>query len=124
MFTGILVQYVHYMCPLGECFFFCFFEVRMWCEARWGPVSIFFALFVDGIVKAIEQSGHGCRVRFMPVSIFLYADDIVLLSPSVTALHDMIFICERELKWLDMALNPKSLSASALDLVMINHAMH
>jgi hypothetical protein len=43
----------------------------------------------------------------MPVCIFLYADDIVLLSPSVSALQEMIFICECELKWLDMALNPR-----------------
>jgi len=42
-----------------------------------------------------------------PCLHFLYADDIILISPSVESLQQMILICERELAWLDMALNAK-----------------
>ena len=41
------------------------------------------------------------------VCIFLHADDIVLLTPSVDALQQMIHICEFELVLLEMALNLK-----------------
>ena len=37
--------------------------------------------------------------------IILYADDILLLAPSVCELDNLFKICERELKLLDMTLN-------------------
>ena len=39
------------------------------------------------------------------MSILLYADDIVLLSPSVTGLQELLQICESELNALDMKIN-------------------
>ncbi len=82
--------------------------IKLECGVRQGGVlsPYLFAVFIDGIVRTMERSGLGCHVNFVPVCIFLYADDIILLSPSVSALQQMIFICERELIWLDMALNP------------------
>ena len=41
------------------------------------------------------------------VSIFVYADDILLVAPSVTCLQELVFICEQELIDLDMQLNSK-----------------
>ena len=40
-------------------------------------------------------------------AIFLYADDIILLAPSVQALQSLVNICNSELSFLDMAINPK-----------------
>ena len=37
----------------------------------------------------------------------VYADDILLISPSVVNLENLIHLCERELNWLDMAINYK-----------------
>jgi len=37
--------------------------------------------------------------------LLMYADDIVLLAPSISALQDLLHICEVELAWLDMSLN-------------------
>jgi hypothetical protein len=37
--------------------------------------------------------------------IVLYADDILLLSPTVTSLEKLLHRCEHELNWLDMAIN-------------------
>jgi len=39
--------------------------------------------------------------------VFVYADDIILLAPSVTELERLLHICEKELEWLDMSINFK-----------------
>ena len=39
--------------------------------------------------------------------ILLYADDILLLAPSVTTLEKLLHACENELCWLDMIINTK-----------------
>ena len=36
---------------------------------------------------------------------FMYADDIILLAPSVSALQRFLCVCETELQWLDMSIN-------------------
>ena len=41
------------------------------------------------------------------MSILLYADDIILLAPSVTALQQLLLLCEEELSFLGMSLNIK-----------------
>ena len=46
----------------------------------------------------LESSVNGCH-------IILYADDILLLSPSVTRLQHLLHKCEVELAWLDMSIN-------------------
>ena len=37
-------------------------------------------------------------------AVFLYADDVILLAPSVHALQLLVNICDCELKFLDMAI--------------------
>ena len=39
--------------------------------------------------------------------LFLYADDIMLPAPSVQALQSLVNICNSELSFLDMSINPK-----------------
>jgi len=39
--------------------------------------------------------------------IILYADDILIIASSITGLEHMLHVCERELHWLDMAINFK-----------------
>ena len=43
----------------------------------------------------------------MQLFVILYADDILLLSPTVTALEKLLHARERELNWLDMVTNCK-----------------
>ena len=40
-------------------------------------------------------------------SVFLYADDILLVAPSVHIVQEMLNCCESELMWLDMRINAK-----------------
>ena len=42
-----------------------------------------------------------------PIYIIVYADDILLLAPTVTTLDKLLHACERELPWLDMLITCK-----------------
>ena len=66
-----------------------------------------FAIYVNDIIEILQRSGLGCHYKNVSLCIFMYADDILLLAPSVNALQQMIYICENELELLDMVLNPK-----------------
>ena len=69
-----------------------------------------FACFIDSLVDKVQASGLGCHVNMACLSILLYADDILLVSPSVSSLQCILRICEAELKWLDMRINPNKSS--------------
>jgi len=69
-----------------------------------------FVVFIDSVVDKIKASGLGCYNKFVCYSILLYADDVILLSPSVSSLQKLLSVCELELSWLDMAINIKKSS--------------
>jgi len=56
-----------------------------------------FAIYVDGLASL-------CRPE-RELYIILYADDILLLAPTVTALQALLHECEHELYLIDMAIN-------------------
>ena len=56
-----------------------------------------FAVFMDDIVDKIKKVNLGCYISLICTCIFLYADDIVLLAPTVSGLQ--------ELEQLNMKLN-------------------
>ena len=56
-----------------------------------------FAVYLDDLSR-LESSVNGCH-------IILYADDILLLSPSVTRLQHLLHKHEVELAWIDMSIN-------------------
>ena len=66
----------------------------VWCETRFLSRSCL--LYVDDICGLCKP---GCNLF-----VILYADDILLLSPTVTALEKLLHACERELNWLDMVI--------------------
>ena len=64
-----------------------------------------FAIYVNDVIKKIYNSGLSCNLSIICTSVYLYADDKFLLSPSVHALQAMLLICEQELLSLDLCLN-------------------
>ena len=64
-----------------------------------------FAIYIDDIINVVENTGVGCRLRSLPMCIILYADDILLLAPSVTALQTLVLVCEAELRKIDLYIN-------------------
>ena len=55
---------------------------------------LLFALYLDPLLKRLRDSNVGCYMGQTPVNSFSYADDIVILSPSITAMVKLIRICE------------------------------
>jgi len=41
------------------------------------------------------------------MNVLWYADDILLIAPSVSSVNKLLHICEQELTLLDMAINAK-----------------
>ena len=60
------------------------------------PISLF-AVYIDDVVSRLSLSQ-----RYF---IILYADDILMISLSVSVLQNIVSICERELNLLDMQVN-------------------
>ena len=52
------------------------------------------------LVKLVHKANIGCKIDASCTAIFLYADDIILLAPSVHVLQSLVNICESELKFL------------------------
>ena len=83
--------------------------INLNCGVRQGGVlsPYFFALYIDDIVKLVSKCNFGCKFKSICMSVFLYADDIILLAPSVSALQTLLNVCEKYLASMDMALNSK-----------------
>jgi len=63
-----------------------------------------FSIFIDDLVKYVSKANVGCRIRAICNAIFFYADDVILLAPSVFALV-LVSICAAELEFLYTAIN-------------------
>ena len=63
---------------------------------RQGAVSscILFCVYLDILIKRLRKSGVGCHVAGQFMGIFVYADDIFLMSPSRPGLQAMLKECE------------------------------
>ena len=69
-----------------------------------------FAIYIDGVIRKVSDSRFSSILKGICKSILLYADDILLVAPSVTYLQRLLLVCEEELMWLDMSLNVKKSS--------------
>jgi len=64
----------------------------VFCGVRQGGVlsPILFNLYVDDLLKEIENSQLGCQFLGMNIRCIMYADDILLLSASVDGLQHLL----------------------------------
>lgn len=81
----------------------------MHCGIRHGGVlsPYLFAVFIDDVIKLVHNSKYGCHIGIVNSSIFLYADDILIVAPSVSALQKLVHLVEQYLSDIDMTLNVK-----------------
>ena len=85
------------------------FYFRLVAGVRQGGVlsPYFFAIYIDCVVDKINRTNVGCYISGICTCIFLYADDIILMAPSVEGLQRLLTVCEDELITLDMKINVK-----------------
>ena len=51
-------------------------------------VSAFlFNIYINDILECISQIDVGCKLRISRINVMAYADDMILLSPSVKSLQ-------------------------------------
>jgi hypothetical protein len=66
------------------------------------------ALYVNGEIERVrKESLLDCHIGWQCLFIVLYADDIIIIAPSVVALEKLLFIVEHELEMLDMGINAR-----------------
>ena len=80
-------------------------EFHICCGIRQSGVisPVLFNIYVDNILNSLTK--YGCKIGNVSYGSFLYADDLILLSPSVYELKIMLSICEKELENLDLCFN-------------------
>jgi len=66
---------------------------------------ILFCLYIDGLLVALSRAGVGCFMGSNFVGALGYADDIVLLAPSASALRMMLVICDNYAKDYSISFN-------------------
>ena len=65
----------------------------MVCGVRQGGVlsPALFAVYVDDIIERLNDSKLGCFIGDHYLGCIMYADDLILISVSVSILQQMIF---------------------------------
>jgi hypothetical protein len=54
---------------------------------------VLFCLYIDDLLLALSSSGVGCYIGINFVGALAYADDLVLIAPTATALRKLLSIC-------------------------------
>jgi len=77
------------------------------CGVRQGGVLslVLFAVYVNDIINKLELSKLGCCIGNLNICCLFYADDIILLSRSVSKLQHQLNMCNAELEYLDLKCN-------------------
>eukprot|EP00914_Ancora_sagittata_P031964 GHVO01064759.1.p1 GENE.GHVO01064759.1~~GHVO01064759.1.p1 ORF type:complete len:215 (+),score=5.59 GHVO01064759.1:637-1281(+) len=71
------------------------FEVKNGVKQGGVLSPIMFIMYLDVLMKRLEASSVGCHVASVFCGAFAYADDVVLLAPSLPGLQNMLEICSR-----------------------------
>ena len=66
---------------------------------------LLFTLYVNAILEKLEKSGIGCFVGHRCCNSYMYADDLILLSITVTDLQRLMDMCNSLFTDLDLPIN-------------------
>lgn len=82
-------------------------QFQIWSGVRQGGVlsPCLFAVFIDSIISKLRAAGHGAYIGKFDFDCLLYADDILMVSHSITAMQTMLNICSLEAEHLDFTFN-------------------
>jgi len=66
---------------------------------------LLFSLFVDVLLQELEKPKLGCYIKNICFNSFMYADDLILLSPIVNDMQKTMTLCGKLLADLDIPIN-------------------
>ena len=64
-----------------------------------------FAIFIDSVIKKLRVAGYGAYIGWFYFGCTLYANDIMSVCHSVSAMQKMLDICSQQAQLLDFSLN-------------------
>ena len=67
---------------------------------------ILFSIYIVSLLQKRKDSGLGCHVGRTFAGKFCYADDLALISPSLSGLRQIIQICEQYVMGYSIVFNP------------------
>lgn len=82
---------------------------RLDCGVRQGGLTSpdLFNLYINDLIEELRSSRIGCHVGNVCINNLSYADDMVLLSPSINGIRKLLSICERYSKLHGLKYNIK-----------------
>jgi Reverse transcriptase (RNA-dependent DNA polymerase) len=82
-------------------------EYKVLAGVRQGGIlsPILFNVHVDNLIEEFKSSSHGCFIGRIFVGCIMYADDLLLLSPSINGMQSMLDICSVYSGFHDIAFN-------------------
>ena len=94
-------------CSMGRFLIWWFYKYE-WCCATRNSFSAVFNVYIDDLSIALSNSSYGCTFGGCSVNHLSYADDMVILSPSATALKKLLHICSVYSEKHDIVYNVKT----------------
>ena len=64
-----------------------------------------FSVYLDVLLSRIQNLGVGCHIGLDSFAAFAYADDVVLLSPSLSGLKRLLAVCAEYAREFDILFN-------------------
>ena len=66
---------------------------------------ILFSLYVDDALVRLNETDLGCNLCGLFINAIMYADDIILMSPSIKSLQNLVNLCELEFRDINLGFN-------------------
>ena len=76
-----------------------YFSMTSGVRQDWVLSPFLFAIYVDDVIINLHDQKLGCVLGATYIRWLMYADDLVLLSASVSVLQKMVDVCEQEMKF-------------------------
>eukprot|EP00914_Ancora_sagittata_P012591 GHVO01024206.1.p1 GENE.GHVO01024206.1~~GHVO01024206.1.p1 ORF type:complete len:131 (-),score=10.07 GHVO01024206.1:442-834(-) len=85
---------------------------------------LLFTMFMDELLSKLKSLSIGCNISGRFAGTVCYADDLTLLSPTLTGMQKMVDICDEFGEENDLTFNPKKSECIAFSQgVSINEAL-
>ncbi len=66
---------------------------------------LLFAVYIDGLFISLEQTGAGCHIGIHFIGTLDFADDLYLLTPTLSGFKILIDVCETYANEFNIKLN-------------------